>query len=99
MGHWSRMEYALARLPRPERLSLRQFLMIAYEEVVAEARAAQLDFAARVEFSKEGEAIDESRTICNRQYLDPDEELVKRIEEKRAMAAAELSGADMVDFD
>jgi hypothetical protein len=98
MGHWSRMEYALARLPHPGRLSLRQFLMIAYEELVAEARAAQLDFAARVDFSKEGESIDESRTICNRQYLYPDEELVKRIEAKRAMAALQLSGSDMVDF-
>jgi hypothetical protein len=98
MGHWSRMEYALARLPHPERLSLRQFLMITYEEVVAEARAAQLDFAARTEFTAEGESIDESRTICNRQYLDPDEALVQRIEDKRAMAAAQLISENQIDF-
>jgi hypothetical protein len=93
------MEYAMLRLPHPERLSLRQFFMLAYEEIVAEHRAAQLDYGARVEFTGEGESIDETRTIVERQYLDPDEVLVKAIEDKRAEAALRMSAEGLVELD
>jgi hypothetical protein len=98
MGHWARFQCALLRLPRPDELTLRQFFLLVYEEAVAEHRAMQLDYAARVDFTKEGESIDETRTIVNRQYLDPDEALVRRIEEKRAEAALRLAADNMIDL-
>ena len=98
MGHWSRFQVALLQLPHPETVTLRQFFLLAYEEAVAEHRAMQLDFAARVDFTKDGESITETRTIVNRQYLDPDPALVAEIEERGQMAIHQMVMDDQIDL-